>query len=137
MYTVFSKSTNWQSYHWMAKFYLIAKITTKRMRCTKNMSPNSTLCLSRVSKLKYRFPSLLFAASVLSFFKSFLNKIVAIIATIPYCMIKIKIDVPISFNSTPCFWTTERAAKLNPMKEAWKYRIKKFQNTVFLIFKKN
>jgi hypothetical protein len=29
------------------------------------------------------------------------------------------------------------AAKLKPMKDAWKYLIKKFQNIVFFIFKKN
>ena len=50
---------------------------------------------------------------------------------------RMKAETPTSLNPAPDTCTAVSAAKLNPMKEAWKYRIKKFQNTVFLIFKKN
>ena len=53
--------------------------------------------------------------------------------TTQYCMIKITIDAPMSLKPPPVFCTTVKAAKLNPMKEAWKYLIRKFQKIVFLI----
>ena len=58
-------------------------------------------------------------------------------ATIKYCTHKITTDEPMSLNPPPRFCTTVSAAKLNPMNEAWKYLIRKFQNIVFLIFMKN
>ena len=102
----------------------------------KNTSPKSNLYLSRVSKLKYKLPILYRTVSLLSSTRSFFNKSYAMQITNPYCNIRITTDDPMSVNSPPEVQTTVSAAKLNPMNEAQKYRIRKFQNIVFFIFMK-
>ena len=132
-----SRRTSWQSSHQTPKSYLKIRSVTRRHRCMQNRSPNSILLLLFVLKLQYRLPIFCLIVYLLSSLRSFVSNTIVIQATRPYQNTRITTDELISLIPSPCFQTTDRAVKLNPTNDAWKYLIRKFQNIVFLILMKN